>query len=138
MVKATRVAFLCSLVIVVQYATAADSPWAGAVEIKARWAPAIAVALHEFQAHQGTKTDQGEPVYGDLRHYTIEMIPRGEILSVTFAPGMGPQGLARSYVGRPNTVPDRSQLRRFSEDPQNRKNLLVSIDDVFYAATRTI
>jgi len=90
-VKPARAAFLCSLVIVTQYATAADSRWAGAVEIKARWAPAIAVALREFQAHQGTKTDKGEPVYGDLRHYTIEMIPRGEILSVTFAPDMGPK-----------------------------------------------
>jgi hypothetical protein len=99
MVKPARVALLCSLVIVAQYATAADSPWAGAVEIKARWAPAIVVALREFQAHQGTKTDKGEPVYGDLRHYTIEMIPHGEILSVTFAPEFSRRDVRNHTLG---------------------------------------
>jgi hypothetical protein len=34
-------------------------------------AQAIAVALREFQKHQGGKNDRGEPVYGDLRRYAV-------------------------------------------------------------------
>src|SRR4051812_6040611 len=36
-------------------------------------AQAIAVALREFQQNQGGRTTRGEPVYGDLRHYTIHI-----------------------------------------------------------------
>jgi hypothetical protein len=43
------------------------------VKIRGWHAQAIAVALREFQKHQGRKTDRGEPVYGDLRHYAIEL-----------------------------------------------------------------
>lgn len=41
------------------------------VEIPGWHAEAIAVALREFKKNQGGKTDDGEPVYGDLAHYTI-------------------------------------------------------------------
>src|SRR5437899_4213246 len=34
-------------------------------------AQAIAVALREFQRHQGGKNEYGEPGYGDLRHYEV-------------------------------------------------------------------
>jgi hypothetical protein len=36
-------------------------------------AQAIAVALREFQQNKGGRTTRGEPVYGDLRHYTIHI-----------------------------------------------------------------
>ena len=42
-------------------------------KIRGWQAQAIAVALREFQKHQGGKTDRGEPVYGDLRHYALEV-----------------------------------------------------------------
>ena len=105
MVNLHHVARFCSMTLAAQLvmmtsaAHSADSPWAGAVEIKATWAPALAVALREFQAHQGTKTDQGQPVYGDLRHYTIEMIPHGHILSATFGPELSPRDRRNGTVG---------------------------------------
>jgi hypothetical protein len=85
--------------LVASAAQSTESPWAGAVEIKASWAPALVVALREFQAHQGTKTDKGEPVYGDLRHYTIEMIPHGHILRVTFGPELSPRDVRNHTLG---------------------------------------
>lgn len=104
MVNLHHMARLCSMtlaaqLIVTSAARSADSPWAGAVEIKATWAPALAVALREFQAHQGTKTDKGQPVYGDLRHYTIEMIPHGDILGVTFGPELSSRDRRNGTVG---------------------------------------
>jgi hypothetical protein len=36
-------------------------------------AQAVAVAMREFQKNQGGKNARGEPVYGDLRHYTVNI-----------------------------------------------------------------
>jgi hypothetical protein len=50
-------------------------PPAGRLPLEmAGWhAEAVEVALKEFRKSQGGKTDRGEPVYGDLRHYSITL-----------------------------------------------------------------
>ncbi|HEX5490142.1 MAG TPA: hypothetical protein VFX07_02680 [Candidatus Udaeobacter sp.] len=55
--------------------------WPRSVEIAGWHAEAVAVALQEFRKHQGGKTDKGEPVYGDLRHYSVQLSrsPKAEL-----------------------------------------------------------
>lgn len=45
------------------------------VNIPGWHAQAIKAALQEFQKNQGGKNNRGEPVYGDLTHYTIRISP---------------------------------------------------------------
>ena len=47
--------------------------WPRSIEIAGWHAEAVAVALQQFRKHQGGKTDKGEPVYGDLRHYSVRL-----------------------------------------------------------------
>ena len=81
-------------------ASATEPPsWVGAKTISGREAEALAIAVAEFHRHQGTRTDRGEPVYGDLRHYTVEFRSRHGILSATFAPELGPRDRKEGTVG---------------------------------------
>ena len=79
---------------------AQDSPWKGMITISGREAQAVAVAVREFEKHQGTKTQEGEPVYGDLQHYKIELQPmRRDVLEVGFVPKSGPKDIKEGAVG---------------------------------------
>jgi hypothetical protein len=78
---------------------AQESPWKGMITISGRQAQAVAIAVREFEKHQGTKTDKGEPVYGDLRHYDVELLPKGDVLTVGFVPKSGPKDIEERAVG---------------------------------------
>lgn len=94
MVLATALSVLICATIEAQ-----ESPWKGMVTISGREAQAIAIAVREFQKHQGTKTEKGEPVYGDLRHYDVELLRRGDVLEVGFVPKSGPKDIKEGAVG---------------------------------------
>lgn len=79
--------------------SAEESPWKGMITIPGRQAQAVAVAVREFEKHQGTKTDEGEPVYGDLRHYDVELRRRGDVLEVGFGPKSGPRDIKEVRLG---------------------------------------
>ena len=76
-----------------------ESPWKGMVTISGREAQAVAIAVREFEKHQGTKTEKGEPVYGDLQHYDIEIRRKGDVLEVGFSPELGPIDRKEGTVG---------------------------------------
>jgi hypothetical protein len=76
-----------------------ESPWKGMITISGREAQAVAVAVREFEKHQGTKTEKGEPVYGDLRHYDVELLRRGYVAEVGFVPKSGPKDIKEGAVG---------------------------------------
>lgn len=78
---------------------AEESPWKGMITISGREAQAVVVAIREFEKHQGTKTEKGEPVYGDLRHYDIELLRKGDVLKVGFSPELGPIDRKEGVVG---------------------------------------
>jgi hypothetical protein len=78
---------------------AQESPWKGEITISGLEAQAVAVAVREFQKHQGTKTEKGEPVYGDLHHYNVELRRSGDTLEVGFAPQSGPIDMKEATVG---------------------------------------
>jgi hypothetical protein len=52
-------------------------------------AEAIAIAVRIFKSKQGSKFE-GRPVYGDLRHYTVEIERTRNRLEVTFVPDQPP------------------------------------------------
>ena len=54
-----------------------------------REAEAIERATRIFKSKQGT-TFEGSPVYGDLRHYTVEVERHGNQLQVDFVPDQPP------------------------------------------------
>jgi hypothetical protein len=98
----TRFLILALLMCSLTCADAQKPSWEyGAAKIRG-WqaqAVAVAVALREFQKHQGGKNDRGEPVYGDLRHYAVyvsqsppnEVPAREECVRVAFAPDSAPR-----------------------------------------------
>lgn len=49
----------------------------------------MAIAVQTFKSKQGSKVD-GAPVYGDLRHYTIDIQRRRNRFEVTFVPEQPP------------------------------------------------
>jgi len=59
------------------------------VRITGREAEAIQRATQIFKSKQGTKFE-GAPVYGDLRHYTVEIERHGNRLEVDFVPEQPP------------------------------------------------
>jgi hypothetical protein len=48
-------------------------------------AEAVAIAIRIFKSKQGTKVE-GAPVYGHLRHYSVEIERKGNRLEITFVP----------------------------------------------------
>jgi hypothetical protein len=57
------------------------------VRLTGREAEAIQLATKVFKSKQGSKDQQGHPVYGDLKHYTVEVERHGRKLEVVFIPG---------------------------------------------------
>jgi len=91
----TRFLILALLMCSLTCADAQKPSWEyGAAKIRGWQAQAVAVALREFQKHQGGKNERGEPGYGDLRHYAVyvsqsppnEVPAREECVRVAFAP----------------------------------------------------
>ncbi|HEV2045999.1 MAG TPA: hypothetical protein VGQ95_05315 [Chthoniobacterales bacterium] len=58
---------------------------AAATPITGKEAEAIALAVKVFKSKQGT-TYEGWPVYGDLRHYTVELKRHAGHFDVIFVP----------------------------------------------------
>lgn len=80
-------------------AGAEESDWKEFAKLTGREAQAVAIAVHEFEKHQGTKTNKGEPVYGDLQHYHVHLAKRENTLQVGFAPDLGPKDIKEGTVG---------------------------------------
>ena len=59
------------------------------VHLSGREAEALQRATQIFKSKQGTKY-AGWPVYGDLRHYTIELRRQGKKLKIDFIPDQPP------------------------------------------------
>jgi hypothetical protein len=101
--------FLCASVCLSAGIPEAPS-WPRSIQMAGWHAEAVAVALAEFRKHQGGKTDKGEPVYGDLRHYSVEIcrsvreeLPlryeHEESVRVTFAPELSARDRREATVG---------------------------------------
>jgi hypothetical protein len=84
--------------------------WPHSIEMAGWHAQAIAVALQEFRRHQGTTTAEGKPVYGDLRHYSVQLsrsekedLPlryaHEECVSVTFVPELSARDRREATLG---------------------------------------
>jgi hypothetical protein len=56
------------------------------MEIRGKEAEAIALAIKQFKSHPGLKDEQGWPVYGDLRHYSVQLERHGRRFEVIFIP----------------------------------------------------
>jgi hypothetical protein len=59
------------------------------VHLTGREAEAIRLVTQVFKSKQGSKY-AGWPVYGDLRHYTVELERHGRKLDITFVPDQPP------------------------------------------------
>jgi hypothetical protein len=103
-----------ALFVCVPVCLASDIPeapaWPRSIEMAGWHAEAVAVAIAEFRKHQGTKTPEGLPVYGDLRHYSVELsrTPKDQIplryvheqcVRVTFGPELSAQDKREATVG---------------------------------------
>ena len=98
--KSIRILLVAGSFLVLHASTdAQESPWKGMITISGREAQAVTVAVREFEKHKGTKTEKGEPVYGDLRHYDVELLRRGDILEIGFVPKSGPKDIQEGAVG---------------------------------------
>jgi hypothetical protein len=84
--------------------------WPRSIEMAGWHAEAVAVAIAEFRKHQGSKMPEGLPIYGDLRHYSVELsrsskdeIPvqyaHEQCVRVTFAPELGARDRREATVG---------------------------------------
>ena len=62
-------------------------------------AQALAVALQEFKKNQGGHTKKGEPVYGDLRRYSVSVISREDEVEIAFIPDSGPKDIKNVTLG---------------------------------------
>lgn len=60
-------------------------------EIPGWHAQAVALAVREFQKNQGGRSAKGEPVYGNLRDYSVQLISREDEVEVAFVPKLGPK-----------------------------------------------
>jgi hypothetical protein len=60
------------------------------VHLTGREAEAVQLATQVFRSKQGSKDQAGHPVYGNLRHYTVEIERRGRRLEVVFVPEQPP------------------------------------------------
>jgi hypothetical protein len=76
----TRALFLVLLAFFAQAALAAEPN-----SLRGNEAEAVALATQVFKSKQGS-TYRGHPVYGDLRHYTVELARHGRKLEIVFVP----------------------------------------------------
>ena len=60
-------------------------------EISGEEAEALALALKVFKSKQGSKDEHGNPVYGELKHYTVDLTRDGDKLEIDFGPEFGPK-----------------------------------------------
>jgi hypothetical protein len=51
-----------------------------------REAEAIQLSTQVFKSKQGSKDQEGHPVYGDLKHYSVQVERHGRKLEVIFVP----------------------------------------------------
>jgi hypothetical protein len=79
-----RSIFLAAFLLV-RVALAADS-----VTLSGKEAEAVALAIKMFKSKQGS-TYHGQPVYGDLSHYRVEVERHGKRLEISFVPEFGPK-----------------------------------------------
>ena len=79
----TRSLFAVLLLPLVSYA-------ADPVHLAGREAEAIQLATKVFKSKQGSKDQEGHPVYGDLKHYDVEVERHGRKLEVIFVPKWSP------------------------------------------------
>ena len=84
--------------------------WPDSIAMAGWHAEAVAVAVKEFQKHQGGVGRDGRPGYGDLRHYSVHIsrsdpgyIPlryaREECICVTFAPELSARDRRANVLG---------------------------------------
>ncbi len=111
----TRLLILTFLMCSLTRAEAQKPSWEYSTLKMPGWhAQAIAVALREFQKKQGGKTDRGEPVYGDLRHYAVhvsqsppDQLPldyaREECVRVDFVPELSARDRREAITGARTT-----------------------------------
>ena len=59
---------------------------ADTVRLTGREAEAVQLATQVFKSKQGSKDQEGHPVYGDLRHYTVQIERHDRNLEVIFFP----------------------------------------------------
>ena len=73
--------FFLALLVLPVASYAADS-----FRLTGREAEAIQLATQVFKSKQGSKDQEGHPVYGDLKHYTVQVERHGRKLEVVFVP----------------------------------------------------
>jgi len=69
---------------------AAPSIAAELPEIRGVEAEAVSLAIQSFKRNQRVKDEQGWPVYGDLRHYSVQLQRHGKEFEVIFVPDPDP------------------------------------------------
>jgi hypothetical protein len=69
------------------------------VEILGWHAKAVALAVEAFQKNQGGRTAKGEPVYGDLRHYSVQVIKKEDEVEVVFVPNLSARDKKNVILG---------------------------------------
>ena len=60
------------------------------VRLTGREAEAIQLAIRVFKSKQGSKDQEGHPVYGDLKHYDVQVERHGRQLEIVFVPKWAP------------------------------------------------
>lgn len=73
------IAILALVVPVISYA-------ADEVELTGREVEAICLATKVFKSKQGSKDQEGRPVYGDLKHYDVDVERHGRKVEIIFGP----------------------------------------------------
>jgi hypothetical protein len=73
-------------VLLLPFVTFAAEP----VHLTGREAEAIHLATKVFKSKQGYKDQEGHPVYGDLKHYDVDVERHGGKLEVVFVPKWAP------------------------------------------------
>lgn len=68
-------------------------------EIPGWHAQAVALAIQEFQKNQGGRSAKGEPVYGNLRDYSVQLISRESEVEIAFVPKLGPKDKKNVTLG---------------------------------------
>src|SRR5262249_25530370 len=79
----TRSVIAALLLPVISYA-------ADEVHLTGREAEAIQLATKVFKSKQGSTDHEGHPVYGDLKHYDVDVERHGRKLEVIFLPKWAP------------------------------------------------